>query len=121
MEAIENIAFDYDKDADVLHVSFGSAEPTFMREISDGVLLAIGLFSRTVVGLRVIGARSLGVEAITQTLLGAQEKSRKRFLGLSAAASRQADQIVLLDKAEEFLEKHKAELLDVTAPLFAAS
>ena len=113
--------YDYDREVDVLSITFGKsdpAEPSVMHEVSDGVLLAVGQFSRNVVGMRVVGARALGLDALTSALLSAGEKSRKLFLDLSAEATRHAYQSNALKDAEEFLKKHSKDIGDPSNPLF---
>ena len=45
MAEMSGWSYDYDREVDVLYVSFGGPEPpepSVMREVSDGVLLAVG-------------------------------------------------------------------------------
>lgn len=114
--------YDYDREVDVLYISFGQSqppEPSVMREISDGVLLAVGQFSRDIIGMRVIGAHALGLDALMSILLSVGERSQKRFLRFSAAASWHADRSTAVRSAQEFLKKHSKEIKDLSQPLFA--
>ena len=71
--------YDYDREVDILSISFGKSdppEPSVMREVSDGVVLAVGKFSRNFVGMRVIGARAVGLVALTSAMRSAGWQSR---------------------------------------------
>ncbi len=47
----------YDKEADVLYVSFGDDEPTYVDNIDDIMLIEVGCFSGLPKGFRVLGFR----------------------------------------------------------------
>lgn len=54
----------YDKESDVLYITFGDEEPTYVENIDDMLLLEIGWFSGLPKGLRVIGVKSNNIAAI---------------------------------------------------------
>lgn len=52
----------YDKEADVLYVSFGDDEPTYVDNIDDVLLIEVGCFSGLPKGFRILGARENKVQ-----------------------------------------------------------
>ena len=54
----------YDKEADVLYVTFGSDEPAYTKNVDDFLMLDIGWFSGLPQGFRIIGPKSHGLQGI---------------------------------------------------------
>jgi len=52
--AMKKPTIDYDKEADVLYVSFGIDEPSYCESLNSFVLLELGAFTRQPTGFRVI-------------------------------------------------------------------
>lgn len=52
--AMKKPTIDYDKEADVLYVSFGIDEPSYCEPLNSFVLLELGAFTRQPTGFRVI-------------------------------------------------------------------
>ena len=52
--AMKKPTIDYDKDADVLYVSFGIEEPSYCESLNSFILLELGAFTRQPTGFRVI-------------------------------------------------------------------
>ena len=53
-----NFKHTYDAKADILYVSFGDGEPTFVEELEDDfILLEIGWFTNLPKGIRIIGPK----------------------------------------------------------------
>lgn len=52
--AMKKPTIDYDKEADVLYVSFGTDEPSYCESLNNFVLLELGAFTRQPTGFRVI-------------------------------------------------------------------
>lgn len=62
MAAEREITFEYDKDGDVLYVSVGTGEPSYVEEIDDVLVLEKGFYSHQITGFRIIGAQLHKVE-----------------------------------------------------------
>lgn len=48
------ITDNYDKDNDIMYVTFGTGEPSFAVEVDDVVILEIGAFSNLFTGFRIL-------------------------------------------------------------------
>ncbi|MDP9368426.1 MAG: DUF2283 domain-containing protein [Chloroflexota bacterium] len=57
LEQPASVTWDYDQEADVLHLSGGETRPAIGVDISDGLVLRYDEARREVVGLTVIGLR----------------------------------------------------------------
>jgi len=83
----ENIHFDYDDDADVMYVSFGTNEPSHSEHVNDFVLLDIGLFTGLPTGFSILHCKELKEEEFKSFLGDIREmvqqqlmkKAEKRF------------------------------------------
>lgn len=58
LEQQQNVAWNYDEEADVLYLSFGSPKEVLGIDIGDGVVVRFDEPRNEVVGLTVIGLRS---------------------------------------------------------------
>jgi uncharacterized protein YuzE len=54
MKNIKKISINYDKDADVLYISFGKARPAVSIELEEGTLVRIDPFTQQIVGITII-------------------------------------------------------------------
>lgn len=59
-----SIEHHYDKEADVLYVSFADDEPAYTKNLDDIVLLEIGCFSGFPKGFRVLSPRTCNVDIV---------------------------------------------------------
>lgn len=48
------IKFDYDKEADVLYISFGTGEPSYCEEVDDILLVERGFVTNNITGFRIL-------------------------------------------------------------------
>jgi uncharacterized protein YuzE len=62
-----DIAWDYDRDADVLYLSVGEPRPALGIDIGDGLVLRYDEHSREIVGLTVIGLRNRLEQSLAST------------------------------------------------------
>jgi hypothetical protein len=70
-----NIKHSYDKDADVLYVSFAAdQEPTFVENVDDFLLLEIGWFSRLPKGFRILGPKYHNITSIRAKIVKQVQK-----------------------------------------------
>ena len=53
------VNFDYDKGADVLYISFGNPQEAICEEVSDGILLRKHIVTGKIVGITIIGYKTL--------------------------------------------------------------
>lgn len=60
----ERIRHHYDKEADVLYVSFADDEPAYTKSIEDFLLLDIGWFSGLPKGFRILSPRAHNIKQI---------------------------------------------------------
>ena len=63
--AMKKPTIDYDKEADVLYVSFGIDEPSYCESLNSFVLLELGAFTRQPTGFRVIQPRKRDIKKMT--------------------------------------------------------
>ena len=59
----------YDKEADVLYVTFGDDEPTYVDNIDDVLLIEVGCFSGLPKGFRILGLRENQVQAVGMVVM----------------------------------------------------
>jgi len=64
LDKAERIDWDYDEDADVLHLSFGKPRKAIGIDIGEGVVLRYDEKKKEVVGLTVLGMRARLLESI---------------------------------------------------------
>ena len=67
----------YDKEADVLYITFGSDEPAYTENVDDFLMLDIGWFSGLPQGFRIIGPKSHDLQGIKFKAI--IKKAEKRF------------------------------------------
>ena len=49
-----NVQVDYDKEVDVLYLTFGTGEPSYCEEVDDMLLVEKGLLTGRVTGMRIL-------------------------------------------------------------------
>ncbi len=59
--SIQNTKLNYDNEADVLYVSFGTGEPSYCDPLSSFLFLELGMFTNQPTGFRVIQPRKRGL------------------------------------------------------------
>lgn len=59
---------DYDDEADVLYVSFGTDEPSYCEPLNSWLLLELGMFTNQPTGFRVIQPRKRNIKKIVVTV-----------------------------------------------------
>lgn len=57
LERKENLSWDYDEDADVLHISIGEPQEAPGQDVGDGVIIRYKEKTKEVVGITIIGVR----------------------------------------------------------------
>ncbi len=58
----------YDNEADVLYVSFGTGEPSYCDPLNDFLFLELGMFTNQLTGFRVIQARKRNIKEIVRKI-----------------------------------------------------
>ena len=48
------VKFDYDKNADVLYVTFGTGEPSYSQEVDDHVVIDYGMYTGAPTGFQIL-------------------------------------------------------------------
>ncbi len=51
------VTFDFDEEADVLHISLGTGEPSYCEEVDDVLLVERGYFSDQITGFQIMDIR----------------------------------------------------------------
>ncbi len=74
--AIQDPKLNYDNEADILYVSFGTGEPSYCDPINNFLLLELGMFTNQPTGFRVIQPRKRDIE---ETVLRIQETIYQRI------------------------------------------
>ena len=72
--------YSYDKEADVLYVSFGDDEPTYVENIDDLLLLEVGWFSGLPKGFRIMGPKYHNIKSVNMGMIIKQAKKQVRNL-----------------------------------------
>ena len=49
-----NVQIDYDEEADVLHITLGTGEPSYCEEVDDILLVERGMFSHQITGFQIM-------------------------------------------------------------------
>lgn len=74
------IEADYDRIADVLHITFvDSPEPSYAHNVDDVVIVLRGLVSDIMVGLEVLDVKRHGFEKIQKILLPIIQEEKRRI------------------------------------------
>lgn|GEM_PF-2057618 len=79
------VAFDFNEDADVLHISLGTGEPSYCEEIDDILLVERGYFSGQITGFQIMDVtyhriQSVGVVAFVKKALKEEKNELQRYL-----------------------------------------
>jgi len=73
-----DIKFDYDKEADVLYITFGTGEPSYCEEVDDVLLVERGFITNNITGFRILDIKYHKIQrvevAITKILRILKEK-----------------------------------------------
>jgi len=69
------VSHSYDKESDVLYVSFGDDEPTYAESIDDVVMLEVGWFSGLPKGLTVVGLKSNNIGSLQGMIVQVSQKA----------------------------------------------
>lgn len=72
-----NIQFDFDKEADVLHITLGTGEPSYCEEVDDILLIERGMFSHQITGFQIM---DIGLHRIKKVeIIAYIEKVARKF------------------------------------------
>ena len=58
----------YDDETDVLHVTFGSGEPSYVKNMDDFFLMELGIYSQLPTGFQLVGPRKKGIKSFTMAM-----------------------------------------------------
>lgn len=58
------VEYDYDKEGDVLYISFGTGEPSFCDNLNDFILIEFGIYSGLPTGMRMLDVRHRGIQSV---------------------------------------------------------
>jgi hypothetical protein len=111
-DEISKIVFDYDMAADVMHVTFGTGEPSFSEEIDDRVVADWGVYTGAPTGLQILSVKEAGVDPkelvkyIIQHVLPILEARKKE---MQKAVTSERDQ--MLKNAMDRLQSEIKELV----------
>ena len=78
MAGIPNITFDYDRDADVLYISFGTGEPSYCENLDDVVMIELGVYSKLPTGLRILDVAHHGINSVQAAIQMVDSELPKR-------------------------------------------
>ncbi len=67
LEKPTEITWDYDEEADVLHLSVGEAKPAEGIDIGEGIILRYDEIHREIVGLTLIGLRTRLLKSLVES------------------------------------------------------
>lgn len=59
-----DITFDYNEDADILHISLGTGEPSYCEEVDDFLLVERGYFSHQITGFQIMDVSYHGIQQV---------------------------------------------------------
>jgi len=68
-----NIKFDYDKDGDVLYISFGTGEPSYCEEVDDILLVERAILTNAITGFRILDVQHHRIKSV-KVWVGKMEK-----------------------------------------------
>ena|SRR5438128_3633780 len=103
--------FDYDQETDVLHVTFGTGEPSFGEEIDDHLVLDIGIYTGTPTGFQVLHVKEAEIASVNVILRKTFKNVRNREKNLLKEIA--TDRRQLLQKAlREFPSRAKKSLVE---------
>ena len=60
----DKVTLEYDSRADVLHVTFGTGEPSFAEEIDDLLVMEYGIYSGAPTGFQLLHIRAVGLNKV---------------------------------------------------------
>lgn len=63
------VTFDFNEEADVLHISLGTSEPSFCEEVDDVLLVERGYFSNQITGFQIMDVKFHGIKQVQVTPL----------------------------------------------------
>ena len=72
MKSID-VKFDYDKDGDVLYITFGTGEPSYCEEVDDMLLVERGMVTNAITGFRILDVRHHKIQSV-EVWVGKMEK-----------------------------------------------
>lgn len=103
------VTFDYDPNADVIYVSFGTGEPSYSEEVDDHIVLDLGMFTGAPTGFQLLHVREAGIEPISNQLV-------KKLIALLSKKRQELKSVIskrekLMKKAVECLPKRTRELV----------
>lgn len=75
---ISKMHLNYDREADALHVTFGTGEPSFCEEVDDHLIVEYGFFSGAPTGFQLLHVREAGIKRIGVELKQTWKKVRSR-------------------------------------------
>jgi hypothetical protein len=74
------ISHHYDKQADVLYVTFADNEPTYTEDVDGILMLDIGWFSRLPKGFRILGPKYHNIRSVNMNVIVKRVKKQVRNL-----------------------------------------
>lgn len=89
-----NITVDFNEEADVLHISLGTGEPSFCEEVDDVILIERGYFSKQITGFQVMDVKHHGIKGVelhmivqrVQKALQAEKRDFQKYMKEKAEA-----------------------------------
>lgn len=100
----------YDKEADVLYISFGSDEPAYTENVDDFLMLEIGWFSGLPQGFRIIGPRAHKLQSVKfKTIVGNLEKEIHSIMKEHVKQIKKQEPVY-----DRFLKKEMPNILSMT-------
>ena len=91
---------DYDNEADVLYVNFGTNEPSYCEPINEFLLLEVGMFTSQPTGFRIIQPRKKNIKKIAFKI---KKIIRKNIETQQKTINETFKQIEKIDKPEKLV------------------
>jgi len=72
-----DVKFDYDKEGDVLYITFGTGEPSYCEEVDDMLLVEKGIITNAITGFRILDVRHHKIQSV-EVWVGKMEQALER-------------------------------------------
>ena len=92
-----NLQFDFDEEADVLHITLGTGEPSYCEEIDDILLVERGMFSHQITGFQIMDVHLHGIKKVE--VIGYIEKAAKKV------KKQMRERLVLSDRLPRLIDR----------------
>ena len=90
------VTFDFNEEADVLHISLGTNEPSFCEEVDDVLLVERGYFSNQITGFQIMDVKYHKIEKVQVTAFvqKALRKEKQQFQAYLKEKSQQVPAMI---------------------------